>query len=176
MNPKIFLHFKKPCLCLLTFPTFSIKCGRHFLSKFYLWNPFEFPSSFKPTRSILWNALGSVQEDEGPLRCNPSFQKQDHVTKKYINPSLTQHLVWLNPSLTCHGTCRIGSHIVYALYNYKTRSRYVVIKHVRDLQIIKKKLNTQSRTRGPFSQSRTRIRRAIGAFWSETIAWDCCRS
>ena len=32
---------------------------------------------------------GSVQEDEGPLRCNPSFQKQDHVTKKYINPSLT---------------------------------------------------------------------------------------
>ena len=33
--------------------------------------------------------LGSVQEDEGPLRCNPSFQKQHHVTKKYINPILT---------------------------------------------------------------------------------------
>ena len=29
-----------------------------------------------------------MQEDEGPLRCNPSFQKQDHVTKKYINPSM----------------------------------------------------------------------------------------
>ena len=24
----------------------------------------------------------SVQEDEGPLRCNPSFQKQHHATKK----------------------------------------------------------------------------------------------
>ena len=32
---------------------------------------------------------GSVQEDDGPLRCNPSFQKQHHATKKYINPSLT---------------------------------------------------------------------------------------
>ena len=75
---------------------------------------------------------GSVQEDGGPLRCNPSFQKQHHVTKKYINPSLTQLLVWFNPSLTCHGTCRIGRKIAHVLYNYKTRSRYAVIKRVCD--------------------------------------------
>ena len=37
---------------------------------------------------LLYN-FGSVQEDDGPLRCNPSFQKQHHATKKYINPSLT---------------------------------------------------------------------------------------
>ena len=76
-----------------------------------------------------WHIEGSVQEDEGPLIWNPSFQKQDHVTKKYINPSLT-----------CHGTCRIGRQIAYALYNYKTRSWYVVIKCIHDLQIIKIKI------------------------------------
>ena len=33
---------------------------------------------------------GCVQEVEGPLRCNPSFQKQHDATKKYINPNLTE--------------------------------------------------------------------------------------
>ena len=69
---------------------------------------------------------GSVQEDERPLRCNHSFQKQHHVTKKYINPSLTQHLVWFNPSLTCHGTCRIGR---------KSRTRYITTKRARNMQL-----------------------------------------
>ena len=42
------------------------------------------------THSILFlvnnikaTTYGSVQEDGGPFRCSPSFQKQDQVTKKY---------------------------------------------------------------------------------------------
>ena len=45
--------------------------------------------SIDPQITFTHSIPGSVQEDEGPLRCNPSFQKQHHVTKKYINPSLT---------------------------------------------------------------------------------------
>ena len=54
---------------------------------------------------------------------------------------------------------------MYALYNYKTRTSFVVLKRARDMKIIKKKYTVLS----PFSLSETRFgaQRSVWSVWSE---------